>query len=218
MGHKVSQRILRIKEINDWSSRGFYEKRFPQYLKEDFNIRNFLEKRLPKGIIEVILIERGETSLKVIIKTSRPALIIGRGGEEIGKTKKDMEIMLKQEKGSLPKKDVRIEVIEVKNPWASASLASQWIASQVERRVRYRRVMKMALSKIIASKDVKGAMIQVSGRLNGIEISRRESLKEGKLPRQNLRAIIDYGFSQAFCTYGVIGVKVWIYKGEEFES
>lgn len=219
MSHKVSQKILRIKDINDWSSRGFYQKRFPQYLKEDFNIRSFLEKRLPKGIIESIVIERGETSLKIIIKTSRPALIIGRGGEEIGKIKKDLEkILQKQEKDSLPKRDVKIEVIEIKNPWVSASLTSQWVASQIERRVPYRRVIKMSLSKIMSSKEVKGAKIEVAGRLNGIAISRREWLREGKLPRQNLRAVIDYGFSQAFCTYGVIGVKVWIYKGEEFEK
>lgn len=218
MSHKVHPKILRVKETKDWSSRGIYQKRFPQYLEEDFKLRKFLSEKLPRGAVENIEIERSQTLLKIIIKTARPALIIGRGGEEIEKLKKDLEKTLASEKReSGPRREIKIEIIEVKDPWSSASLCSQWIASQIEKRVPFRRCLKMALQKIMASKEIKGAKVQVSGRLNGIEISRTEWLKEGRLPRQNLRGIIDYGTSQAYCTYGVIGVKVWIYKGEKFE-
>lgn len=219
MSHKTHPKILKIKRIEDWLSRGFYEKNFPQYLEEDFKIRTFLEERLPRGIIEKIEIEREATLSKIIIKTSRPALIIGRRGEEIEKLKKNLEKILAEKKGKIgPKTELKIEIVEVKNPWSSAILVSQWIASQLEKRVRYRRALKMALRKIMDSKEVEGAKVEVSGRLNGIEIARTEWLQEGKLPRQNLRGVIDYGFSRACCTYGVIGVKVWIYKGEKFET
>lgn len=218
MTHKVHPKIFRIRETKDWDSRGIYQKKFPQYLEEDFKLRKFLSKRLSQGAVERIEIERGQTLLKVIIRTARPALVIGRGGEEIEKLKKDLEKTLAKDRGKTgPKQETKIEIIEVKDPWSSAVLCSQWIASQIEKRVPFRRVLKMSLSKIMASREVKGARVQVSGRLNGVEISRTEWLKEGKLPRQNLRGVIDYGFNQAYCTYGVTGVKVWIYKGEQFE-
>lgn len=218
MTHKVHPKIFKIRETKDWSSRGIYQGKFPQYLEEDFKLRKFLSKRLPRGAVENIEIERDQTLLKIIIKTARPALVIGRGGEEVERLKKDLEkILAKDKKKGGPGQEIKIEIIEVKDPWSSATLCSQWIASQIEKRVPFRRCLKMALSRIMASKEVKGAKVQVSGRLNGIEIARTEWLKEGELPRQNLRGIIDYGFSQAYCTYGVIGVKVWIYKGEQFE-
>lgn len=218
MSHKVHPKIFRIRETKDWDSRGIYQKKFPQYLEEDFKLRKFLLKRLSQGAVERIEIERGQTLLKIIIKTARPALVIGRGGEEIEKLKKELEKILAKDRVKTGlKQETKIEIIEVKNPWSSAALCSQWIVSQIEKRVPFRRVLKMSLSKIIASREVQGAKVQVSGRLNGVEISRTEWLKEGKLPRQNLRGIIDYGFNQAYCTYGVIGVKVWIYKGEQFE-
>ena len=115
------------------------------------------------------------------------------------------------------KTEIKIEVQEVKNPWLSADICAQWIAQQIKRRIRFRRALKMALGKIMAQKEVKGARVEVSGRLNGVEISRTEWLKEGRMPRHTIRADIDYGTNSAFCTYGVIGVKVWIYKGEKFE-
>jgi len=209
MSRKTNPKILNIFQNEDWLSRGFYKNNFPKYLKEDFEIRKFLRKSLPKGIIEKIEIEREATSLKIIIKTSRPALIIGRGGGEVEKLKKGIDKIIGESK-----QGVKIEVIAVRNPWASASLSSDWIAIQIEKRMPYRRVLKMALSKIMSLKEIQGARVQVSGRLNGIDISRTEWLQQGKLPRQRIRSIIDYGFSQAYCTYGVIGVKVWIYKGE----
>ncbi|MDD4989918.1 MAG: 30S ribosomal protein S3 [Candidatus Pacebacteria bacterium] len=218
MSHKVHPKAFKAREINDWLSRGFYKKNFPLYLEEDFRIREFLEKKLPQGIVQEIEIERTATVLKIIIKTSRPALIIGRGGKGVEELKTGIVkslAKLKNQRNSA-RQDVKIEILEVKNPWLSASLTAQWVAGQIEKMVPFRRVLKMGISKTIEQKEIKGVKIEVSGRLNGVEISRREWLKEGKLPRQTLRAIIDYGFSQAYCTYGVIGVKVWIYKGERF--
>ena len=238
MSHKTHPKILRVRRTEDWLSRGFYKKNFPQYLEEDFMIRSFLEKKLPKGTIESIEIERGTTVLKIIIKTSRPALVIGRGGEGVEGLKKEIEKIFKKKKKKerelkkdiriLPKSarqnlvsslrsEIKIEIVAARNSWGSAALSSQWIASQIEKRVRYRRVLKMALSRIMSSKEIKGARVEVSGRLNGVNIARTEWLQEGEMPRQKLRAVIDYNLSLAYCTYGVIGVKVWIYKGEKFE-
>lgn len=218
MTHKVHPKILKIREIKDWLSRGFYNRSFPQFLEEDFKIRKFLGEKLPPGTVEVLEIERGQTVIKVIIKTSRPALIIGRGGKGVEELKQAIEkiIVPLVKKGQQPKREVKIEILEVKNMWTSASLVAQWVAGQLEKMVPYRRSLKMAINKVMEVKENQGVRVEVSGRLNGIEISRREWLKEGRLPRQTLRAVIDYGFSQAYCTYGVIGVKVWIYKGEKF--
>jgi small subunit ribosomal protein S3 len=216
MSHKVHPKVYRIKEMKDWLSRGFYGDKPVNNLKEDFAIRKFLEKKLAEASIENIEIERSVSEVKIIIKTSRPALVIGRGGEVVEKLKKDLSerIKIKEEKGK--KKNIKIEVQEVRNPWLSADICSQWVAQQIKRRVKFRRAMKMALSKIMANKEAQGARIEVAGRLNGVEISRTEWIKEGKMPRHSLRADINYGTSLAFCTYGVIGVKVWIYKGEKF--
>ena len=220
MSHITNPKILRIRKTEDWMSRGFYKKNFPLYLEEDFKIRNFLLKNLPKGTIEGIEIERGSTFLKIFIKTARPALIIGRGGEEVKKIKKEIEKIITpliKGKESIQKQEVKIEILTVKDPWASASLASQWVALQLEKRARFRQVLKMVLSKIMFSREVKGARVQVAGRLNGVSISRTEWLQQGELSRQTIRAVIDYGFSTALCSYGIIGVKVWIYKGQKLE-
>jgi len=217
MSHQVHPKIFRIKEITDWNSRGFYEKRFSNFLKEDFEIRNFLTKKLPRGVIEKIEIERSPSKISVILFTARPGLVIGRRGEGIEALKSQLERkILKKDKKS-PIKELKIEIIDVKDPWASASLAAQWMAQQIEVRVPYRRVLKQALSKITTRKEVQGARVQVAGRLDGVEIARTEWLKAGKLPRQTLRADIDYAQARAYCRYGVVGIKVWIYKGEKLE-
>ena len=215
MSHKVHPKAFRIRRMADWLSRGFYGKKTFKYLKEDFEIRKFLNEKLSEASIENVEIERSLSAVKIIVKTSRPALVIGRGGEAIEKLKKTLIEKLKRSKDD--KTEIKIEVQEVKNPWTSADICAQWIAQQIKRRIRFRRALKMALGKIMAQKEVKGARVEVAGRLNGVEISRTEWLKEGRLPRHTIRADIDYGTSLAFCTYGVIGVKVWIYKGEKFE-
>lgn len=222
MSKKVHPKAFRIKEIADWESRGFYEKDFGKLLKEDFEIRQFLKKKIGKLGVEKIGIERTAGKINIIISSARPGLIIGRGGGGVEALKKELERkVLKGKKPSSDKdsksKEIKLEIREIRDPWARAALAVQYISQQIEKRVSYRRVLKQALDKIMATKGVEGARVQVAGRLNGIEISRTEWLKRGRLPRQTLRADIDYAQDAAYCSYGVIGVKVWIYKGERFD-
>jgi len=214
MTHKVHPKIFRIKETSDWDSRWITQKNFPKYLEEDFKIREFLNKKLKEAGIDKIEIERFSGKINVVIFTARPGLVIGRGGEGIEKLRKELvKKILKIEK----KTELKIEIKGVKDPWTKASLVSQWIAQQIEKRMPYRRILKKALSRVMAHREIKGVRAEVSGRLNGAEIAREEWLKQGRLPRQTLRADIDYAETRAYCTYGVIGVKVWIYKGEKFE-
>ena len=211
MSHRVQPKAFRIRGIEDWDSRGFYEKDFALTLKEDLKIREFLQKKIGKLGVTKIEIERFPAKINIIIWTSRPGLVIGRGGGGIEELKKELEEKIFKRQG-----ECKIEIREVKSPWSSAVLVSQWMADQIEKRVRYRRVLKGALAKIMFQKGIEGARVQVSGRLNGVEIARREWLKKGRLPRQTIRADIDYAQNRAYCTYGVVGIKVWIYKGEKF--
>lgn len=215
MAHRVHPKVFRIIGLDDWDSRWFFKNRTPQYLEEDFKIREFLKKKLGKNSIERIEIERYPGKINIIILSAKPGLIIGRGGEGVEQLKSKLENLLA--KIQKEKREIRIEIREVKNPWLSAALVAQWMAQQIEKRVPYRRVLKQALEKISSQKEVKGARVQVSGRLDGTEIARTEWLKIGRLPRQTIRAEIDYAADEAFCTYGVIGIKVWIYKGEKFQ-
>ena len=223
MSHKVHPKSMRIKETADWMSRGFMRKSFPEYLKEDFLIRKFLDKKLAGMGIEKIEIERFAGKLNVIVYSARPGLIIGRGGEGVEILKKGvLKTLFRLEPVNpirkLPaKEEVRMEIREVKDVWNSASLVGQSMAQQIEKRMPFRKVMKDAIEKMMTQKGVEGARVEVSGRLNGVEISRREWLRQGRLPRQTMRAVIDYSQAKAYCTYGVIGIKVWIYKGEKFD-
>ena len=212
MTHKVHPKVFRLRDSQDWDSRWLSKKKTPQYLEEDFRMREFLGKRLKDCAVQNVEIERFPGKVNIIINSARPGLIIGRGGKGAEDLKKEIEKFFKE-----GKEELRIEIREIRNVWASASLASQWVAQQLEKRMPHRRIIKQALEKIMANKEVKGARIEISGRLGGNEIARREWLKKGRLPRQTLRAIIDYAQAEAFCSYGIIGVKVWIYKGERFE-
>jgi small subunit ribosomal protein S3 len=212
MAHRVHPKAFRIRETQNWNSRGFYQKEYASYLEEDFQIRKLIEKKFEKMAVEKVEIERSPSKVSIIISSIRPGLIIGRGGEGIENLKKEIE-----EKIVKGKKEVKIEVKETKDPWLSASVVAQWIASQIEKRTPYRRTLKQALERIMSRKGVKGAKVQVSGRLDGVEIARTEWLKKGQLPRQTLRADIDYATSRAFCRYGIVGIKVWIYRGEKYE-
>jgi len=221
MGHEVHPKAFRIKEITSWDSRWLSKKDFPKYLEEDFKIREFLKKRIGKLGIEKIEIERFPGKITVIISSARPGLIIGRGGEGIEELRKQLERELIKEKPSFAKatedkKEIKLEIREIKSPWASAALSAQWVAQQIEKRTPFRRVLKQAIDKIMATKGVEGCRVEVAGRLGGVEIARTEWLKRGRLPRQTIRADIDYAKAEALCTYGLIGIKVWIYKGEKF--
>lgn len=149
----------------------------------------------------------------VIVSTARPGLIIGRGGSGIELLRKSIEGLVGKSKA----KEVRLEIREIKNPWESATLTAQFVTQQLEKRMPARRVLKQTLQKVMATKGIEGVKVEIAGRLGGAEIARREWLKLGRLPLQTIRAKIDYGLAQALTTYGTIGVKVWIYKGEEFE-
>ncbi len=211
MGQKISPISFRVGINKDWLSRWFGHKKYVGYLKGDVAVRDFLNKRLKNMAVDRVELERGADALNILIFTARPGLIIGRGGTGVEDLKSAIRNLLKK------KVAVRIEIQEIKNPEASASIMAESIVDQIEKRIPYRRVMKQTLSKMLANKDVKGAKIQISGRLDGAEIARSEHLEEGSLPLQTLRADIDFARATAMTTYGTVGIKVWIYKGERFD-
>ena len=216
MSHNVHPKAYRLRRVSDWDSRWFEQKNPSKYLEEDFKIRKFLNNKLKEAGIEKIEIERSGNKTVVLISTSRPGLIIGRGGEQVDKIKKELENKILKNKNE--DKELKIEIKSIKNLWLSAPLIAQWIAQRIEKRMPFRRVIKRAVSTVEGYKEIKGVRVQVSGRLNGVSISRSEWIQKGNLPRNTIRAEIDYGFTEAYCTYGVIGVKVWLYKGEKFED
>ena len=213
MSHKVHPKIFRIRGLADWSSRWFDKKNIPQNLEEDFKIRNFINEKIGKLGVEKVEIERFPGKLTVIISSARPGLIIGRGGGGIEELKKQIEKRILKGK----KKELKLDIKEIRDAWSSATLVAQWVVQQLEKRVAHRKVLKQTIEKAMASKSNQGVRVEVAGRLGGSEIARREWLKKGRLPRQTIRADIDYAQENAYCSYGVIGVKVWIYKGEKFD-
>ncbi len=214
MTHKVHPTIFRIGETTTWKSRWFNLKKYKEYLKEDVAIREYLSKKLEKLSVESIEIERSPNLVNIIINTSRPGLLIGRGGAGTEELKKQIASKVLKLKGK-EKREIRMEIREIKQPAIAAALVAQEVADKIERRIPFRRVIKEAMQKIMGNKDAKGAKIKVSGRLDGAEIARRAFLNKGEMPLQTLRADIDYSEKRAYCTYGVIGIKVWIYKGEK---
>lgn len=215
MSQKSHPRIKRINTTTDWKSKGFYSGNYPEYLEEDHLIRTTLDKFLDDMGVAEIEIRRSPSEVNIVIHSSRPGIVIGRGGEGVKSLKKKIDKVLKESNSGSNTK-TRIEVKEVKDPWSSARVAAKEIARQLEKRMHYRRVIKQAMGKITANRSVKGVRIEVAGRLNGSEIARTEHLSEGNLPRETLRADLDYAFEEACCKFGVIGVKVSIYKGEKF--
>jgi len=210
MSHKVHPKMFRIRETKDWLSRWVSKKLYAKTLEEDFYIREFLKKKLKDASLESIEIERFAGRITVIINSGRPGLIIGRGGSGIEILKKELQKIAKTQ-------DVRLEIREIKNPFVSAALIAQNIAQQLEKRMPHRRVLKMVMQKIMANKEIQGAKLEVAGRLGGADIARREGLKKGRLPLQTMRSIVDYDLAEAKTTYGIVGVKVWLYKGEKFD-
>ena len=206
MGQKVNPHGLRVGVIKDWSSRWFAnDKDFGDLLVEDYNLRKLLKKQLFDAGIAKLEIERDNSKVRVHIHCSKPGMVIGKGGAEIEKLRVQCEKMLK--------KPVVINIVEVKTPDANAQLISENIAQQLEKRVSFRRAMKQSIGRAMKL-GAKGIKVQVSGRLGGAEIARSERYHEGTIPLQTLRADIDYGFAEANTTYGKIGVKVWLYRGE----
>ena len=210
MGQKIHPKSFRIGINKPWHSRWFNLKESPRLLEEDYKIREFIYKKAKTCRIESVDIERKAGDTKIIIKTARPGLLIGRQGKGIEDLQKGLAKLLKT------KSHIDISIEEVKHPEISGEIVAQSIAEDIEKRMPYRRVLKQYITKVIQRKEVLGVKIMLSGRLDGTEIARNEWLKEGKLPLSTIRADIDYGFTEARCTYGTIGIKVWIYKGEKF--
>ena len=205
MGQKVNPHGLRVGVIKDWDSRWYAEKDFADCLVEDHEIRTYLKKRLYSAGVSKIEIERVSDRVKIIIHTAKPGVVIGRGGAEIEKLRAQLEKMLN--------KQVYVNIVEVKQPDMDAQLVAEKIALDLENRISFRRAMKQSIGRTMRL-GAKGIKTMVSGRLGGAEIARSENYHEGTIPLQTLRADIDYGVARANTTYGVIGVKVWIYKGE----
>ncbi len=206
--------------MEDFNIRGFYGKDMPKYLEEDFLIKDFLRHKLSEASVANIEIEHSANKLNIIIETARPGLIIGRGGEGVEILKKIIEKKIHDIKSpaktKTPTRQIKIDIKEIKNPWVSAMLVAQMSAQQVEKRMPFRQVLKRNIERVMQNKEVKGIRMEFSGRLNGVEIARKEWLRQGRMPRQTIRADIDYALAEAHCTYGVIGIKVWIYKGDKF--
>ena len=206
MGQKVNPNGLRVGVIKNWDSRWFAkDAQFGDLLVEDYNIRKVLKKKLYDAGVAAIEIERTTKDVKIILQVARPGLVIGKGGELIEKLQAEMSKMIA--------KPVKISIIELKNPDTNAQLVAENIAAQLEKRISFRRAMKQAMGRAMRM-GAKGIKTCCSGRLGGAEIARTEHYHEGTIPLQTLRADIDYGFAEANTTYGKIGVKVWIYKGE----
>lgn len=219
MSHKVHPKSFRIKSMEDWNSRGFYGKKMPQYLQEDVLIKAFLVKKLAEALIANIIIERSAEKLHIIIESGRPGLIIGRGGQGVDQLKKAIEKIRRNGplSAELKGKEIKIEIKEIKNPWISSPLVAKMAAQQIEKRIPFRQILKKSIERVMSNKEAQGIRMQVSGRLNGNEIARTEHLEQGQMPRSTIRADIDYALDEAHCTYGKIGIKVWIYKGEKFD-
>ncbi len=216
MTHTVHPFAHRLGIIRDWKSRWFsVNAKYRQNLKADILLREWLEKKTRGMYVADIEMERSEKALRLIIRTSRPGMLIGRNGEGAVKLRNDVLAFLKSIDAD-KKAELKIDIEEIKVPEASAAIVSQMIAEGLEKRMPFRRVMKQMVDKVLACRDVKGVRIFLSGRLGGAEMARREDLKKGQIPLQTFRADIDFKRYEAVLPYGNIGIKVWIYKGEIF--
>lgn len=213
MGNKVHPTGIRIGITTDWQSRWFGSKKiYREQLRKDIEIRGFIVTKWKAAAIASVEIERRANAVRLIIHTARPGVLIGRGGTGI----EDLTRAIKKRFFAGKKVDLKVDVQEVKSPEANAMLVGQQVAEQLEKRTPFRRVLKSMLDQVEANKTVQGVKIEICGRLGGAEMSRREWLSRGKIPLHTLRADIDFACAEARTTYGVIGVKTWIYKGEKF--
>jgi small subunit ribosomal protein S3 len=211
MGQKVNPIGIRLGITRDWSSRWFADsKNFASYIYTDWVVREFLKKKLADASVSRIHIERAARKANITIHTARPGMVIGKKGEDIEKLRVGAAKLMK-----MPVGDVRINIAEIRKPELDATLVAESIAQQIEKRVMFRRAMKRAVMNTMRSGAL-GVKVRIAGRLNGAEISRSEWVREGRIPLHTFRADIDYGTAEARTTYGVIGIKVWVFKGEVF--
>src|SRR5258706_1615012 len=213
MGQKVNPLGIRLGITRDWVSKWYAtKKQFPLLVRTDFLVREFLKKKLIEASVSRVLIERAAKKVNITIQTARPGIVIGKKGEDIDKLRAETARLL-----NMPMVDVRLNIAEIRKPELDAQLVAEGIAQQIEKRVMFRRAMKRAVMSTMRSGAL-GVKVRVSGRLNGGEIARTEQYREGRIPLHTFRADIDYGLSESHTTYGVIGVKVWIFKGEVFDK
>ena len=213
MGHKINPTSLRLNITNDtWKSKWFSKANYSKQLKEDVLIREYLAKHLKKaGLVRTDIERTGDGTIVVIIKTTKPGLIIGKGGAGIEELKKKIKTKL------AIKKELKVNIEEVREVNLQAQVIADGITEQIEKRVAFRKLMKQTLEQVMNA-GAKGVKVAIGGRLNGAEIARTEHLSQGKIPLHTLRADIDFARSTAFTTYGTVGVKIWIYKGDVFEE
>jgi small subunit ribosomal protein S3 len=213
MGQKVNPLGIRLGITRDWTSKWYAgKKQFPQHVYTDWRVRGFLRSRLAEASVSRVHIERAAKKVNITIQTARPGIVIGKKGEDIEKLRLETAKLLGMTVG-----DVRLNIAEIRKPELDAQLVADSIAQQIEKRVMFRRAMKRAVMSTMRSGAL-GVKVRVSGRLNGGEIARTEQYREGRIPLHTFRADIDYGLSESHTTYGVIGVKVWIFKGEVFDK
>jgi small subunit ribosomal protein S3 len=217
MTHVAHPYVQRIGVNRDWKSRWFTTDavKFREYIRTDAAIRKLLLKKLKGMSVDTVEIERNQKEVRIIIKTARPGLVIGRSGEGAVKLKKEIDMLLRTHKLS-EKPEIKLDVEEVRSPESSANIVGQMIAEGLEKRLTFRRVMKQTIEKVMANRDVEGVRLTLSGRLGGADMARREELKRGRIPLQTLRADIDFARVTARLPYGAIGIKVWIYRGQVF--
>jgi len=207
MGQKINPTGLRLGIIKGWESSWYGGKNFSEKIVEDHKIRNYIELRIPRGGISKVVIERTMKLLEITIHTARPGIIIGKGGSEVDKLKNELK--------KITGKDIQINIFEIKRPELDAKLVGSSIARQIESRISYRRAIKMAIAAAMRMNS-EGIKIVISGRLNGAEMARSETYKEGRIPLSTFRADIDYSVVEAHTTYGRLGIKIWIMKGEVY--
>ncbi len=219
MSHSVHPYSHRLGIIRDWKSRWFsVNKAYRNALKADLLVREYLRKELRTFYLSDIQIERNQKSFRIIIRTSRPGMIIGRSGDGAVKLREKIIKLLQKNDVNLAGQELKLDIEEVRNPESNAAIVSLIVAEGLEKRLPFRRVLKQTLEKVLANREVQGAKIKLSGRLGGADMARQEDLKKGRIPLQTLRADIDFAKEKAHMTYGDIGIKVWIYKGQIFEK
>lgn len=219
MSHTVHPYSHRLGIIRDWKSRWFStDKTYRTALKTDILIREFLMKELRPFFLGGVDIERARKAIRIVIKTSRPGMLIGKSGDGVVKLRTKILRLLQDNKIDLSGQELKVDIEEVRTPEANSAIVALMIAESLEKRLPFRRVMKQMIEKVIAVKEVKGVRIYLGGRLGGAEIARSEEMKRGRIPLQTLRADIDFAREKAHMTYGDLGIKVWIYKGEIFKK
>jgi small subunit ribosomal protein S3 len=219
MTHTVHPYAHRLGIIRDWKSRWFAadKKSTRENIKVDETIRRFLAKRLRGTYTSGVEIERSASTLRVVLSTARPGLVIGRSGENAAKLRKELSDVIKKV-APLDRRTLKFDIVEMRQPETNASVVAYMVAEGLEKRMPFRRVLKQTIEKVIAAREIEGVRIAISGRLGGAEMSRKEELKKGRIPLQTFRADIDFAVEEAHLPYGVIGIKVWIFRGNVYQE